>query len=132
MEATNSRKFTILAFFLISALLGYIFFRGLTQVLDWLKMTNMVTAAVGGYSWKVVGGTISGVLAFITFLILCLNKKSVSFADEVFNEGRKVTWPTAKETYSSTLVVVIMVVTAGVVLFLLDNVWNWIFRALLS
>jgi len=132
VESSNSRKFTILSFFLLSALGAYLFFRGLTQLLDWFKLTNMVTAAVGGYPWKVVGGVISGAVGLVTFVGLSVNQKATSFSDEVFTEAKKVTWPTGKETYASTLVVVIMVVSAGILLFVLDSIWNWIFRAILS
>jgi len=132
VENQNNRKFTILAFFIISVIFGYVFYRGLTQVVDWMKVTNTITAALHLSSWKVAGGLISGVTAFIAFLILATNSKATSFSDEVFAETRKVTWPSGQDTYRTTLVVGIMVGIAGVMLFLLDNIWNWIFKAILS
>lgn len=132
MENTNNRKFTVLSFFIVSALFAFVFFRGFTQVADWTKTTNIIAAAVGGYPWKVVGGSISGLVGFILFLGLSMNRKATAFTDEVFAEARKVTWPSGQETYKTTLVVGIMVIVAGLLFFLLDNIWNWIFRALLS
>ncbi len=131
MEQVNYRKFTILSFLLLAALFGFLFFRGLTQILDWMKMTSVVAQAVGGFSWPIVGGGISGIAGFALFLSLSLNKKATSFFDEVFGEAQKVTWPTGKETYASTAIVVVMVVSAGLMLFLLDNIWNWFFKFLL-
>ena len=132
METVSYRKYTVLSFFILAAIAGYIFFRGLTQVLDWLKYTNVVTAWFGHYPWKVVGGGLSGVIAFILFIWATTNVKAASFFDEVFAEAQKVTWPNAKETYASTLVVCVMVIVSALGLFLLDNVWNWIFKVLLS
>lgn len=131
MEQVNYRKFTTLTFLLLAALFGFLFFRGLTQVLDWMKMTATVSQAVGGFSWTMVGGGISGIAGFALFLGLSLNKKATSFFDEVFGEAQKVTWPTGKETYASTAIVVVMVLAAAVMLFLLDNIWNWFFKFLL-
>lgn len=132
MENVNNRKFTVLTFFVLATLFGYVFFRGLTQVLDWFKITNAVTAAVGGYSWKVVGGSFSGLVAFLVFLGVTLNAKTSGFFDDVFGEIRKVTWPSGHDTYRTTIVVCVMVGIAVTGLFLLDNIWNWLFTWLLS
>ncbi len=132
MENVNNRKFTVLTFFVFASIFGYVFFRGLTQVLDWLKLTNTVTAALGGYPWKVVGGGISGLTAFAVFLGVTLSSRSTSFFDEVFGEIRKITWPSGNDTYRTTLVVGVMVGVAVIGLFLLDNIWNWLFTWLLS
>src|SRR5688572_19273442 len=100
---SNNRKLTVLTFFVLSAILSYVFFRALTQILDWAKMTNAVTAMFGHQPWKVVGGTISGAIGFIIFIVACVNKRSSSFFDEVYGEGRKVTWPTGQDTYRATM-----------------------------
>jgi preprotein translocase subunit SecE len=41
----------------------------------------------------------------------------------VSEELSKVTWPTRKETSSSTIVVIVTSIVAGLVLFLFDSVW---------
>jgi preprotein translocase SecE subunit len=128
----NVRKFTVLTFVIFAVLFGYVFYRALGQVLDWMRLTNTVTAAVGGYAWPVVGGVFSGFMGFALLIGLSLNQKATQFFDEVFGEAYRVTWSSGKETYASTVVVVIMVFIAGLMLFLLDNIWNWFFQLLLS
>jgi preprotein translocase subunit SecE len=54
------------------------------------------------------------------------------FLTEVRNEMRRVTWPSRKEVYATTIVVIITTSFFGLYLFALDIVlnWavNWIFR----
>lgn len=129
---TNNRKFTILTFFILAAIFGFVFFRALTQVLEWAKYTNVVTSWFGNYPWKVVGGVISGGVAFVAFIIASVNSKATSFFDEVYAEARKITWPNGQDTYRATLVVSIMVLVSMLMFFVLDNIWRWVFQVLLS
>jgi preprotein translocase subunit SecE len=54
------------------------------------------------------------------------------FLSEVRNELKRVTWPSQKEVYATTVVVILVSVFLGLYLFLLDqfflNVVQWIFR----
>ena len=54
------------------------------------------------------------------------------FLSEVRNELKRVTWPTQKEVYATTVVVVLTSIFFGLYLFGLDLVFNgivqWIFR----
>jgi preprotein translocase subunit SecE len=54
------------------------------------------------------------------------------FLAEVRNELKRVTWPTQKEVYATTVVVILFSVFFGLYLFTLDYVINtvaqWIFR----
>ena len=56
------------------------------------------------------------------------------FLTEVRNEMRRVTWPSRREVYATTVVVIITSAFFGLYLFSLDIVlnWavNWIFRTL--
>ena len=45
-------------------------------------------------------------------------------ANEVASELKKVTWPTAKEVRSATLVVIVMAIVAAVILAAFDFVWS--------
>ena len=59
--------------------------------------------------------------------------KVPSFLEDVFAELRKVTWPTRQETAYLTMVVIIVAVAAGIVLGLVDVVFNWLIdKALLE
>jgi len=54
------------------------------------------------------------------------------FLSEVRNELKRVTWPSQKEVYATTVVVILTSVFFGVYLFVLDfgllHVVQWIFR----
>jgi preprotein translocase subunit SecE len=54
------------------------------------------------------------------------------FLSEVRNELKRVTWPSNKEVYATTIVVILFSVSFGVYLFVLDYGLNsfvqWIFR----
>ena len=60
--------------------------------------------------------------------------RSRRFLSEVRNEMGRVTWPSQKEVYATTLVVILFSVFFGVYLFGvdlgLDAVIRWIFRTL--
>jgi preprotein translocase subunit SecE len=54
------------------------------------------------------------------------------FFSEVRNELKRVTWPTSKEVYATTIVVILVSVFFGVYLFVLDigllRLVEWIFK----
>ncbi len=54
------------------------------------------------------------------------------FLSEVRNELKRVTWPSQKEVYATTIVVILVSVAFGLYLFVLDlgidAVIQWIFR----
>ena len=54
------------------------------------------------------------------------------FLSEVRNELKRVTWPTQKEVYATTVVVILTSVFFGIYLFLIDtlffNAVQWILR----
>jgi preprotein translocase subunit SecE len=54
------------------------------------------------------------------------------FLSEVRNELKRVTWPSQKEVYATTVVVILLSVFFGLYLFILDlgvnSVVQWIFR----
>jgi len=56
----------------------------------------------------------------------------VKFFQEVRAEGRKVTWATWKETWVSTVMVVIMVALAATFFFLADQILSLLVRLVLG
>ena len=126
---TDNRKFTILSFFIFSALCGFVFYLMLTAVADLMKIGG--SNVVAGLSWPVVGGVASSVATLILFMGLAINKKATGFTDDVFAEVKKTTWPGSKETTSATVVVSIMVGIAALMFFLMDWVWGIVFRIIL-
>jgi preprotein translocase subunit SecE len=59
--------------------------------------------------------------------------RSRRFLSEVRNETGRVTWPSRKEVYATTIVVVLTSIFFGVYLYsidlVLDRLMGWIFRA---
>jgi len=51
--------------------------------------------------------------------------RSRRFLSEVRNEMSRVTWPSRKEVYATTLVVILFSVAMGVYLWGIDLVLNW-------
>jgi preprotein translocase subunit SecE len=66
----------------------------------------------------------AGVIAVVVSVTLYRNDRVYLLANEVTNELKKVTWPTAKEVRSATAVVVAMAVISAVILFLFDLAWS--------
>ena len=60
--------------------------------------------------------------------------RSRRFLSEVRNEMGRVTWPSRKEVYATTLVVILFSVVMGLYLFLvdlgLDRLIRWVYRTL--
>jgi preprotein translocase subunit SecE len=59
-------------------------------------------------------------------------ERARTFLAEVRNELKRVTWPSQKEVYATTVVVILVSIFFGVYLFVLDLGFNsavqWIFR----
>jgi len=62
--------------------------------------------------------------AIVIGVSLYRNDRIYHLANEVTGELKKVTWPTAKEVRSATLVVVVMAVISAIILGLFDLVWS--------
>ena len=58
--------------------------------------------------------------------------RGIKFFKQVRQEAEKVTWPTRKETVTSTIMVFIMVVLAAIFFFLADQLVSWIVRLVLG
>ena len=65
----------------------------------------------------------AGLVAFITAVVTYRSKKIHTFVVEVCVELSKVTWPTRKETWSQTVVVIIVSIIAAVILGVFDAFW---------
>jgi preprotein translocase subunit SecE len=61
-----------------------------------------------------------------------LPSRTVSFYSDVKSELRKVTWPSKKEVYGTTIVVIVTVFFFGFYLFLVDSVLQILVKWLLN
>ena len=66
----------------------------------------------------------AAVVATIVSIVLYRNDRMYHLANEVATELKKVTWPTAKEVRSATLVVIVMAIISAVILGLFDFAWS--------
>ncbi len=125
--ANDIRKWVLTAQVLLAA--GIWWGLGQTFLLIWdaaalPKMEFFGNAHIGWFlSLALVGGALIYTLR---------NPVAQDFAQEVVVELRKVSWPTAKETRQSTLVVVIVVVIVALILGAFDFVWAKVIKALLE
>jgi preprotein translocase subunit SecE len=68
----------------------------------------------------------SGLVALIAAVVAYRSKRVHTFVVEVCVELSKVAWPTRKETWSQTIVVVIVSIIAAIILGVYDAVWSHI------
>lgn len=68
----------------------------------------------------------AGLIAFVTAVITYRSEKIHTFVVEVCVELSKVTWPTRKETWSQTVIVIIVSVIAAIILGVFDAIWSQI------
>ena len=61
-----------------------------------------------------------------------MNLKVTEFLHQVKAELQKVTWPTRKETYGSTVVVIVLVLMVAVFLWIVDTGLSALIKALLN
>ena len=59
-------------------------------------------------------------------------KNPLKFIQEVKQEAFKVTWPTGKETFQGTLMVVAMAIVASIFFLMLDQVLKFLLEILLK
>jgi len=92
-------------------------------------------AKCGDWAWSYFGkpnsfaiGAAAFLVAGVATLIAWRNEEVFGLASEVAAELRKVTWPTRKETVSSTIVVIVTTIIASLFLGLFDGVWSWVTR----
>ncbi|MGB5220912.1 MAG: preprotein translocase subunit SecE [Polyangiales bacterium] len=68
----------------------------------------------------------AGLVAFIAAVATYRSKKVHTFVVEVCVELTKVTWPTRKETWSQTIVVIVVSIIAAIILGVFDAAWSQI------
>ena len=61
-----------------------------------------------------------------------MNFKVTEFLQQVKAELQKVTWPTRKETYGSTVVVIVLVLMVAVFLWVVDTGLSALIKTLLN
>ncbi|HKP58179.1 MAG TPA: preprotein translocase subunit SecE [Polyangiales bacterium] len=73
---------------------------------------------------EVVATVLSAAIGVTTALVLYRNEKSHRLVVDVVSELSKVTWPSRKETYASTIVVIVTSLIAAAIVGSFDFVWS--------
>ncbi|AEP37304.1 preprotein translocase subunit SecE [Taylorella asinigenitalis] len=74
-----------------------------------------------------VGGAI---IALVLFLSSFKGKSTIAFARESYNELKRVTWPSRKETFQMTGVVFAFSAVMAILLWIIDKLLVWIIYGL--
>ncbi|HET6415702.1 MAG TPA: preprotein translocase subunit SecE [Polyangiales bacterium] len=90
----------------------------------WTMLADSVDAIPEANATAIAFG--AGLVAFISAVVAYRSKKVHTFVVEVCVELSKVSWPTRKETWSQTIVVLIVSVIAAIILGVYDAVWSHI------
>lgn len=122
MENQHQKLVTV-SYLALSALVYFILMIGLMKVSSALDLESKVKSI----EFIIRGGTL--LIAALVFFILLKNPKANLFMNDVATELlTKSTWPTSKETFSATGVVIVTVLIAGFVLGLFDWVFVYLLR----
>jgi preprotein translocase subunit SecE len=108
MDNEKSNESFISTAFAFAGILVYFVISVLLEVLA--GMFGAVARVRGN---EVVQHGLPVALGLATFLVLFMNKKTHTWADECVTEVRKVVWPSRKDVTAMTTVVCVMVVVAG-------------------
>jgi preprotein translocase subunit SecE len=73
-------------------------------------------------------GTGAFLVAATATIIAWKNEQVFTLATEVAGELRKVSWPSRKQTVTSTIVVIVTTIIASLFLGVFDGVWSWVTR----
>jgi len=102
--------------------------------MDWLDRIKLIAAVaiaiagVAAYYLLAESSDLVRVLAVVIMVAIALGvalwsepgQRAWTFIRAADREMRKVVWPTRRETVQTTLIVVVMVVTVGIALWLVD------------
>lgn len=115
--------------------------RGSLGLTRWVQYVFVVTAAfflwfldkVATLVWQnfaeppaVVLTALSAVIAIGATIALYRNERAHSLVIDVVTELAKVTWPSRRETYASTIVVIVTSLIAAAIVGAFDFVWSFV------
>lgn len=118
MESQQTQKWVNFCYIAAAALLAFIVFSATH------KLAALYDIEARVKNIEMILRTASLAIGAIAFFIAANNDKSNQFMSEVVVELSRVNWPTSKETYSATFLVLIMVLISGAALGFLDFVWT--------
>lgn len=125
MDNTNS-KIVTLSFLTFSALIGF-------TVATLLRVFSGAFGFMArAMEMDLVRHGVPVLTAVVLFAYLQLNKKVLTWADEVIAEVKKVVWPPLKDTRGMTVIVVVMVFISGVIVSVFDMFSGFVLNQLMK
>lgn len=128
----GAERYVLAGFFAAGMLGAYIigkFVHGVWDYLankDWFAQTLPRIASVGDDEKTTISLVIGGIAALILVLRTYRKPDVRAWTDDVAGELTKVKWPTKKEVYNSTVVVIAASAIATIYLAMLDRLWGFI------
>jgi len=124
-SSSNHNKAVMIAFGAFSALIAYLVFAAL------FKLAGVYDVEAKIKNVELVIRLVSIGVGLILFIGLYRNHSANQFMHEAVTELTRVTWPTNKETFNATIVVLIMVLVTGLILGLMDKFWTLVIQWIL-
>jgi preprotein translocase subunit SecE len=128
----GAERYVLAGFFAAGMLGAYIlgkFIHGVWDYLankDWFAQTLPRVASIGDDEKTTISLVIGGIAALILVLRTYRKPDVRTWTDDVAGELTKVKWPTKKEVYNSTVVVIAASAIATIYLAMLDRLWGFI------
>src|SRR5436309_55951 len=112
------QRYVNLSYLAVSVLVAFVSLMVLMKIADTYDLESKVK------SIEYVIRIASVALGFVIFAVLYKNSKVNTYMNEVAAElMTKVSWPTVRETWSATFIVIITVVLSGIMLGVFDFLW---------
>ena len=115
---TQNQKWVSVSFLSVAILVAYMLFAAV------LKLSGIFDFEAKVHNFELIARLGSIAIGLAIFIGLYKWNSANQFMNEVVDELVQVTWPSRKETLSSTWVVIIFVIVMSGVLSIIDWVWT--------
>jgi preprotein translocase subunit SecE len=128
----GSQRYVLAGFFAAGMLGAFVLGRAIQAIWaglsnkDWFSTSVPRLAAVADDEKSTISLLIGAVVALVVVIRTYRKPEVRSWTDEVASELAKVKWPTRKEVWNSTVIVIAASTVATVYLALLDRLWAFI------
>lgn len=128
----GSERYVLAGFFAAGMLGAFVLGRAIQAIWagasnkDWFSTTVPRLAAVADEDKSTISLLIGAVIALVVVIRTYRKPEVRTWTDEVASELAKVKWPTRKEVWNSTVIVIAASTVATVYLALLDRLWAFI------
>jgi len=128
----GSERYVLAGFFAAGMLGAFVLGRAIQSIWagvsnkDWFSTTVPRLAAVADDDKSTISLIIGAVIALVVVIRTYRKPEVRAWTDEVASELAKVKWPTRKEVWNSTVIVIAASTVATVYLALLDRLWAFI------